>query len=274
MLDQQIRDIITKQLEGNRKITFLVGAGLSAASGIPIFRGHGGYWTDGSNNYTPIEMGTKKMFDVNFNEVWRWYLYRAFICNQAKPNKGHVYLSKIEEKLKDEFSLISQNVDGLHFRKESFIERLYLIHGDLRYMRCDEECTKDLHEIPSHLLEVIDSRETPLKQRDIESLICPLCGELSRPHILWFDEYYNDKYYHLSKVLRIAKSTGLLLIIGTSGATNLPRKIMKNTIARQGIVINIDPNENEFTDILDRLKNGYSIQMTSSDILSQFYNLL
>jgi len=274
MINKELQEIITAKLEGKRKITFLVGAGLSAESGIPVFRGKDGYWTDGSKNYTPQEIGTKRMFQVNANEVWRWYLYRLTLCNKANPNKGHKLLSKIERKLGDRFSLVSQNVDGLHFRKESKVDRLFLIHGDLRYMRCSEECSTNLYEIPSELLKKERTRETPLSYEEAQLLKCPNCGEETRPHVLWFDEYYNDQYYYLAKVLRIAKETGLLLVIGTSGATNLPKRIVENTIRRQGTVIDINPNDNEFTSLFQGLKNGYSIKSTSSEFLESFYELV
>ena len=74
--------------------------------------------------------------------------------------------------------------------------------------------------------------------------------------------------------MRVAKETGLLLVIGTSGATNLPMQIVETTLKRQGKVIDINPNENEFTNKLERVKNGYSIRSISSEFLEEFYNLL
>lgn len=274
MINKEIKKIIKQQLDGKRKISFLVGAGLSADSGIPVFRGKDGFWTNGSVNYTPQEIGTYKMFCTNANEVWRWYLYRISLCNKALPNKGHILLSEIEKKLNDRFSLISQNVDGLHFRDESKIRNLFLIHGDLRFMRCSEECSRELFEIPTSLVEKDRTRETPLLFEETELLICPNCGEMTRPHALWFDEFYNDHHYHLANVLRIAKQTGILFVIGTSGATNLPRKIVENTIRRQGIVIDINPNKNEFTEYLNERKNGYSVRMRGTEFLSELKQII
>lgn len=274
VLSNEIQKIITDQLNGDHKITFLVGAGLSADSGIPTFRGKDGFWVSGSKNYTPQEMGTKKMFNTNFNEVWRWFLYRISICNNAEPNTGHQELSKIEQLIPDRFSLVSQNVDGLHFRKGSEIENLYLIHGDLRFMRCSKECTKELFEIPEPFLKKKWTRDTPITGEELDLLKCPNCGDDSRPHVLWFDEFYNDYHYHLGKVMRIAKETGLLFIVGTSGATSLPQRIVQNVVARQGIVIDVNPNENLFTEYLETIKNGYHIKSTSSIALTQIRELI
>ncbi len=267
MITQEIKTNIERQLQHTRKITFLVGAGISAESGIPTFRGKDGFWTDGSRNFTPQEMGTKKMFDLSFNKVWSWYLYRISICNQAKPNLSHIELSNIEKMIPSRFALISQNVDGLHFRQESFIENLYLIHGDLRFMRCSESCSRELYDIPNSLIEKPRDRNTPILFDETQLLVCPSCGAETRPHVLWFDEYYNEYYYHLNKVLRIAKETGLLIVVGTSGATNLPKKIVKNTLARQGIVVEVNPNESMFTEHLKARKNGFYIQGKSSEVL-------
>ncbi len=261
-------------MKGERKVSFLVGAGLSAESGIPTFRGKHGFWTSGSKNYTPQEIGTKRMFDINSNEVWRWFLYRISICNEAKPNLGHIELSKIEQLLPFRFHLISQNVDGLHFEPESLINTVYLIHGDLRFMRCSEECTKQLFKIPQELVDKKRTRETPITFEETELLKCPNCNSETRPHVLWFDELYNEYHYHLDTVLRIAKKTGLLFVIGTSGATNLPQRVVRNTLKRQGIVIDINPNENLFSKKLEKLKNGYIVKATSSDALTELRKII
>jgi len=274
VFSKELRDIIVDKLKGNRKVSFLVGAGLSAESGIPTFRDKDGFWTSGSKNYTPQEIGTKKMFDVNANEVWRWFLYRFSLIQDSKQNDGHVFLSKVEQLLPSRFSLISQNVDGLHFKPESFIKNLFLIHGDLRFMRCSDECTRELFDIPKELFVTKRTRATPLTYEESQLLVCPNCGEMTRPHVLWFDETYNEHQYHLHKVLRIAKGTGLLFIIGTSGATNLPQMVVDNTIKRQGVVIDINPNENLFSERLENVKNGYSVRATSSEALKELYELI
>lgn len=274
VFSEEVEQSIVKRLRGNRKISFLVGAGLSAESGIPTFRGKDGFWTSGSKNYTPQEIGTKKMFDVNFNEVWRWFLYRISICNSAKPNSSHIELSKIEQLLPSRFNLISQNVDGLHFAPESLINNVFLIHGDLRYMRCSEECTRQTFRIPSKLVNKERTRETPITLDEIKLLICPNCGSETRPHVLWFDESYNEYHYHLDSVLKIAKETGILFVIGTYGATNLPQRIVDNTLKRQGIVIDINPNENLFTSRLEKLKNGYIVKSKSSTALVELRKLI
>ena len=260
-----IKERIQEQLAGSRKITFLVGAGLSSESGVPTFRDKDGYWTEGSENYTPQEMGTLRMFNVNAHKVWNWYLNRIQVGLAAKPNNGHYALTSFQKKLKERFALISQNVDGLHFQTGMDERQLYLIHGDLRYMRCSDNCSNELFEIPDQLLQRgiknnLDFEESLL-------LDCPHCNALFRPHVLWFDEYYNERFYKLQTVQRIAKETGLLFIVGTSGATNLPKHIVEKVLSKSGVVIDINPNENQFTKKISQAKNAYWLQGKSGEIL-------
>lgn len=274
MISGELLERIESQIGKNRKVTFLVGAGLSAESGIPTFRGKDGFWVSGSKNYQPEEIGTKRMFDENSREVWSWYLYRISMCKKARPNIGHQSLVEIEKELADRFALISQNVDGLHFEAGNSEKRLYLIHGDLRYMRCSKDCSTELYIIPEEITSKSRSRESFITQEESALLKCPKCGEESRPHVLWFDEYYDQKYYQLHDVLRIAKLSGLLFVIGTSGATNLPRMIVENTLRRQGIVIEINPNESYFSEKLTNKKNGYWIKEKSGKVLSELNRII
>jgi len=269
MINQKIREVIERQLKGKRKITFLVGAGLSSESGVPTFRDIDGYWKKGSENYTPQEMGTLKMFNVNSNKVWNWYLNRIQLTKIAKPNIGHLAISEVQKLYPNRFTLISQNVDGLHFKSGMIEKDLYLIHGDLRYMRCSEACTDDLYLIPDKLLN--RGKKDDLTFDEIELIKCPNCGDICRPHVLWFDENYNEKFYKLNSVQRIAKETGLLFIIGTSGATTLPKIILNLALSKSSVVIDINPNSNNLTDIILKSKNGYWIQERSGKVLSEIF---
>ncbi|NNE36864.1 MAG: RNA polymerase subunit sigma, partial [Gammaproteobacteria bacterium] len=79
-----------------KNVTFLTGAGISAESGIPTFRGPEGYWSVGSREYQPQEMATYAMFCQHPDEVWKWYLYRLGVCQDASPNDGHKALVELE----------------------------------------------------------------------------------------------------------------------------------------------------------------------------------
>ncbi|MCA9686135.1 MAG: RNA polymerase subunit sigma, partial [Myxococcales bacterium] len=96
-----------------KKVVVLTGAGISAESGIPTFRGPEGYWTVGAREYHPQELATLQAFNRMPREVWHWYLYRRGICRAAEPNPAHFALVELERALGDRFTLITQNVDGL-----------------------------------------------------------------------------------------------------------------------------------------------------------------
>ena len=265
-METAIKFKLQDAIHSKQPILFLVGAGLSAESGIPTFRGSDGYWTVGSENYTPQEMGTLEMFKKYPIAVWKWYWHRMKICAKAKPNKSHKLLVEFEKLLSNQFALISQNVDGLHKQAGSSDERLYLIHGDLNYMRCSKDCCETLFELP------FDST------KDIEvvksDLICPNCGHMARPHVLWFDETYNEVYYHQDTVVNLALNAAALFIVGTSGATLLPWVIHDAVQKNGGLIVNIDPNENRFSKRISMNSNGYNLKYKSSEALAVMYEVI
>ena len=115
-MEDRLQDIVQKFKDSRGNITVLTGAGISAESGIPTFRGRDGYWTIGSKEYHPQEMATFHMFTRRPLDVWAWYLYRKTVCAEAVPNAGHRALVELETLFLDRFCLITQNVDGLHLR--------------------------------------------------------------------------------------------------------------------------------------------------------------
>ena len=115
---------------------FLTGAGISAESGIPTFRGPEGYWRVGSRNYHPQELATRAAFEAMPAAVWGWYLERYRRSAQAQPNVAHHALVQAAQLLGERFLLITQNVDGLHRRAGSPADQTYEIHGNIAYVRC------------------------------------------------------------------------------------------------------------------------------------------
>jgi NAD-dependent deacetylase len=265
-IDKRLKEKLREFYGGGRKLTALTGAGLSADSGIPTFRDVDGFWSVGSKNYTPEEMGTCRMYRAKPLEVWKWYLYRKGLCLKASPNKGHHAIRQLEELFGDRFRLISQNVDGLHRAAGSSLERTYFIHGTLEQCRCGQECSEELLPFPDFSLK----KGEELTDGQIEKLKCPRCHAFTRPHVLWFDEYYNEKYYRRDSALRAAKETGLMLIVGTSGATTLPQLVVQNTIAGNGIVIDINKGDHYFSSMVEGSANGFTLRGSSSDILPEF----
>lgn len=268
MIEKRISDRIEYCLKKRKKISFLVGAGISAESGIPTFRGEDGYWVSGSKNYKAQEIGTKRFFNIASHEVLKFYLYRKSITEFAKPNQSHLMLKEIESLLKDNFVLISQNVDSLHKKAGNSDERTYLIHGDHDFMRCGDECSNELYPFPEGI-KLKGRQKDQLTESEIEFLKCPKCNEDLRPHVLWFDEYYNEKFFKKDSVLRISKETGILFVLGTSGETTLPQIIAKNVLAKSGTVVEININESYFSELLSNKANGIVINSKSTPFLTE-----
>ncbi len=267
-MDNRIIEQLKLCFEKDRKISFLVGAGLSADSGIPTFRGKDGYWVSGSKNYKAEEIGTFRMFNLASQEVWKWFLYRKSVTEKAKPNPSHFLLKEIEDQLEDRFALISQNVDGLHRKAGSSEERTFLIHGDFDFVRCGDECSKELYPFPKEI-NLIDRNKDIITEHEWKALRCPKCGEDLRPHVLWFDEYYDEKYFKRDSVLRISKSTGILFVIGTSGATTLPQMVARNVLSRGGMIIEVNIEESYFSDLLKNKTNGIVVNQKSTPFLTE-----
>lgn len=268
MIETRILDKIKFSLEKGKHITFLVGAGISAESGIPTYRGKDGYWVSGSKNYKAQEIGTKKFFKTAPQEILKFYLYRKSITELASPNQSHLMLKEIESSLKDNFALVSQNVDGLHKKAGSSIEKTYLIHGDHDFMRCGADCSKELYPFPEGII-LKGRAKDQLTENEISILKCPKCEEVLRPHVLWFDEFYNEKFFKSDTVARISKRTGILFILGTSGETTLPQEIAKTVLAKGGIVVEINIEESFFSKLLENKKNGIIISSKSTPFLSE-----
>ena len=121
-----LKEVLADFFHSDKKITILTGAGISAESGIPTFRGTEGYWRIGSTNYKPQTIGTYEMFRKQPEEVWKWFLFRKTVCQKAQPNSGHEAVVELEKVFQDRFTLITQNVDGLHLRAGNSLDRTFL----------------------------------------------------------------------------------------------------------------------------------------------------
>ncbi|KAJ7742171.1 putative SIR2 family histone deacetylase [Mycena maculata] len=182
----------TTHLKSSTRILGLFGAGLSAASGIPTFRGAGGFWRE----YDSMTLATPSAFSKNPALVWQFYSYRRHCALRAKPNKAHLALAELAKKKPDFFS-ISQNIDGLCQRADHPAGNIQTVHGSLFSNRCTE-CTYVENDnftdplVPAFALpDDVDPSdpEFPLKDIPVEDLPrCPECAALLRPNVVWFGE--------------------------------------------------------------------------------------
>ncbi|KAJ7150854.1 putative SIR2 family histone deacetylase [Mycena crocata] len=182
----------TTHLKSSTKILALFGAGLSAASGIPTFRGAGGFWRE----YDCMTLATPGAFERDPALVWQFYSYRRHCALQAEPNRAHIALAELAKK-KPEFLAISQNIDGLCQRANHPPENIQTVHGSLFSNKCtvcayvENDNLKDPLVPAFALPEDVDPSDArfPLKDIPVEDLPrCPECTALLRPNVVWFGE--------------------------------------------------------------------------------------
>jgi NAD-dependent deacetylase len=194
------------------------------------------------------------------------------ICAGAEPNPGHQAVAELEQSYTGKFTLITQNVDNLHLRAGSSLENTYQIHGNIFYARCQAECGLGVIPLPEELKAKGKGEE--LSEAEKKLLACPNCGSLLRPHVLWFDESYNEAYYHFESSLAVASRTDLLITVGTSGATNLPNQVAWLVSQNGGAIIDINIEKNPFSELAERSQGGAFIQGASSVVLPEMAGFL
>lgn len=197
-----IPDSLVIRLRTARRVAVLTGAGISAESGVPTFReAQTGLWA----RYDPEDLATPEAFRRNPRLVWEWYAWRRELVSTAAPNAGHQALVTLEQQLPT-FTLITQNVDGLHRRAGS--HNVLELHGNLFRTKCFSE--------DQPVENWSDGDEVPPR--------CPRCGGLLRPDVVWFGEMLPAGALRVAE--HAAAEAEIFFSIGTSAlvypATELP----------------------------------------------------
>lgn len=185
-------EALRARLAGACAVTVLTGAGVSADSGVPTFRGADGLW----RTYRAEDLATPEAFARDPALVWEWYNWRRELIAGTRPNAAHAALAELERRV-ERFWLITQNVDGLHRTAGS--TKLSEIHGNIWTVRCTG-CRR-----------VVENRDVPIAVPPA----CPACGALVRPHIVWFGEALEEAV--LDRCMEALSRCEVLLVIGTSG---------------------------------------------------------
>lgn len=262
-MDDVVANIRTA-LTRSGTVIVLTGAGVSAESGIPTFRGKEGYWTVGSREYHPQELATHASFEAMPWDVWAWYLYRRGICRAATPNDAHYAIARLDGAFRDDrFALVTQNVDGLHRRAGSPPARTFAIHGEIDRMRCAAECVVSTWPIPATVPAL--AKGEPVPDAVKAQLVCPACGQMARPHVLWFDEAYDEPRYRLDTVRDLASSAAVVIVVGSSAQTNLPQQVVLLAARNGGTIVDINPEDNPFGDIAKH--SGGTIREPAATVL-------
>ena len=243
-------DDARRALDEAQRILVVTGAGISAESGIPTFRGEGGLW----EGHRAEELANLQAFRRDPAKIWRWYRWRRSICNDALPNPGHRALAAHEARhlaargwtpdvgfADAPILLATQNVDGLHPRAGSRVR--VELHGNIDTGRCTgcgaiEALTEDPR-TPSAPVPACDS-----------------CGAALRPHILWFGESYWTGVLELC--LHHAQRADACLVVGTSGMVWPPVAVALRAKECGATLIDVNPNPSQVTEHADHWLQGPS----------------
>lgn len=265
MLDPTLMRTLEGIRDEGRPVCVLTGAGISAESGIPTFRGSGGFWRVGSAVYKPEEFATWATFSKAPELMWPWYLWRRAGCLRARPNAGHQALVALERALGDRFQLVTQNIDSLHRRAGQSEGRMFEIHGCLERVRCSLACTSSHEAFPAGFEDWTEGR--PLDDLAREALTCSHCGAWLRPHVLWFDEYYDEENYRFESTIARLLASDLLIVVGTTGATNLAMQMGWLAAERRIAMVNVDLEDNTFARLARGNPRGHFVQARAGDAL-------
>lgn len=210
---------LVQKMKGCSRVAVLTGAGISAESGVPTFRGKEGLW----GKFRPQELATMKAFMDNPKLVWEWYNWRRSIINEVKPNPGHCALAELEG-LVERFTLITQNVDGLHRRAGS--QEVLEIHGNILRNKC-MKCGRGHADADE-----IDPDNIPK---------CTSCGGRIRPDVVWFGEMLSEETIQLA--FQRTEEAQVFLSVGTSAVVH-PAASLPLTARHSGAIlveVNLEP---------------------------------
>ncbi|MCA9720452.1 MAG: NAD-dependent deacylase [Myxococcales bacterium] len=226
MATAQVPDV-----RGYKRIVFFTGAGMSAESGVPTYRGKGGIWKE----YDYDNCACQEAFDRDPEYVWEFHNYRRELVAKCSPNAGHEWIARCERELDAHVTVVTQNIDGLHQVAGS--ERVVELHGSLWRVRCDR-CGW-----------VETDRAAPLEQ-----LRCPKCAaagreSYKRPDIVWFGDQLAER--SLIAVQEALTRCDLLISVGTS-AVVYPAAQMPLIAKRGGaLLVEVNPEDTPLSDVYD-----------------------
>lgn len=239
-----MKELIQRAVEMLKKsgsLFVLTGAGVSAESGVPTFRGADGLW----KNYSAQELATPQAFQENPTLVWEWYHWRQGLILKAKPNHAHYALVELERNF-ERFLILTQNVDNMHFRAGS--KKVLELHGNIFRTRCSECGNKT---------------EYKHDQKGSNDLPHCTCGGMLRPDVVWFGEAIPEDIWR--EALHFLHGAGVAMICGTSSVV-WPAAAIPEFANQQGVkTIEVNPEPTPISSIVD-----VSIRAKAGDVLPVF----
>ncbi len=235
----KISERTIEKLRQTKSIVFFTGAGISAESGIPIFRGKDGIW----NKLKPEELANFDAFMRNPEMVWEWYKHRKQIIKESQPNAAHKTIAEFQKYL-PEVVVVTQNIDNLHRRAGSKI--VYELHGNIERNYCI-----NCHKFYTEDFELTDKIPT-----------CE-CGGLIRPDVVWFGEYLPEDQLGASE--KAAKSCNVFFVVGTSAVVYPAASLIYTAKENSAYLIEVNIEETEVSRLMNESYFG-----KAGEILPEF----
>jgi NAD-dependent deacetylase len=236
-----------ERLRAARRVMALTGAGVSAESGVPTFRGADGtgFW----GRYDPHDLASRAGYERNPRRGWAWYAMRRAQLRNVEPNPAHYALARLGTYFPD-FALVTQNVDSLHERAGS--HNVIELHGNLTHFKCLLENTpvayEDPPDAPVVTEEMMERGEWP------EVPLCPRCGGLLRPDVVWFGEMLPAIAF--ARAEDAAKACEVCFVVGTS-AEVYPAASLPETARRRGaLIVEVNPEATDLSHWVDLSLRG------------------
>ena len=224
-------DCVASWIRAARRLVVLTGAGISAESGVPVFRGPGGLW----RQFRPEDLATPAAFAREPALVWEWYLWRRERIAAAQPNAGHAVVARWEQTRAA--TLLTQNVDGLHQRAGS--EQPIELHGNLWRVRCAGGCG---------YTEADDAAAAP------RTVLHCRCGAWLRPDVVWFGEVLEARA--LDAATAAAENADVVLVVGTSAVVYPVAALPHLARRRHARVVEINVDDTAFSYDADAVLRG------------------
>ncbi len=217
---------VAKALREAKAVAVLTGAGISAESGVPTFRGAEGLW----RTFRAEDLATPGAFARDPALVWEWYRWRRAKMAAARPNPGHAALARLEPRF-PAFTVVTQNIDGLHARAGS--RRLLELHGSL----WRDRCTAD----PAHVFQRQPGAQPDEEPAASQALPHCDCGALLRPDIVWFGEALDPDVLEAAR--EAVEAAQVVLVVGTSSVV-YPAASLPGIARRAGAtIVEVNPEE-------------------------------
>jgi NAD-dependent deacetylase len=221
----QFEKSFIEKLANSKSIVFFTGAGISAESGIPTFRGKDGIW----NKIKPEELANFNAFLRNPGLVWEWYNHRKKIIHQSQPNPGHIAIAEAQN-IFSQVAVVTQNIDNLHRRAGSKV--VYELHGNIERNYCIK-CKTYYNEEP-----------------DFSSGVPKCgCGGLIRPDVVWFGEYLPEDQFTASE--KAAKNCDVFFVVGTSAVVYPAASIIFSAKAAGAYIVEVNISSTGITEETD-----------------------